>query len=51
MNTYILLVLLNGMEPMQATPVSYASLAECADVAAVLALTASSSTVYDCVPG
>jgi hypothetical protein len=46
----ILIVTLHG-DTMQATPRSYESMAECETQAEALRLTASSTTVYECVAG
>lgn len=45
----ILIVILHGMAPQQATARTYASLAECETQAAAMRLTASSTTRYECV--
>lgn len=50
MKAWLLIVTLHGMAPQQATPVRYASYDDCKKVVDVLALTKTSSTVYDCVP-
>lgn len=49
MTPFILIVILHGLAPQQATPVAYPSLAECELQADALRVTASSTTRYRCL--